>query len=174
MSMRRPYQITATVLLLVAAFIAFESLQLRYYSTLGPGPGFFSVLALRSPGCAGHHNTAAGHVRTTGTDAGGFLRKPNRLHSDGRCRTGAGGNGPVDGAAWLLSHHVGHVRLLALHVRAARADYDCIGFPGGQLRRVLCVRPMAPGTAPEGPVGLLRVSGPARVWYGYGSHSVRL
>lgn len=41
MSMRRPYQITATVLLFLAGFTAFESLQLRYYSKLGPGPGFF-------------------------------------------------------------------------------------------------------------------------------------
>jgi putative tricarboxylic transport membrane protein len=42
MSMRRPYQITGTIFLLFSAFIAYESLQLRYYTPLGPGPGFFS------------------------------------------------------------------------------------------------------------------------------------
>jgi putative tricarboxylic transport membrane protein len=42
MTMRRPYQITGAALLLLAAWIAIESLQLRYYTSLGPGPGFFS------------------------------------------------------------------------------------------------------------------------------------
>ena len=42
MTMRRPYQITGAVLLLLAVWIAVESLQLRYYTSLGPGPGFFS------------------------------------------------------------------------------------------------------------------------------------
>ena len=41
MTMRRAYQITGTVLLLLAAFVAVESLKLRYYTSLGPGPGFF-------------------------------------------------------------------------------------------------------------------------------------
>jgi putative tricarboxylic transport membrane protein len=41
MTMRRPYQITAVVLLLLAGFVAVEALRLRYYTTLGPGPGFF-------------------------------------------------------------------------------------------------------------------------------------
>ena len=41
MTMRRPYLITGTVLLLLAVFIAVESLKLRYYTALGPGPGFF-------------------------------------------------------------------------------------------------------------------------------------
>ena len=39
--MRRPYQIAGGVLLALAGFIAFESLKLRYYTPLGPGPGFF-------------------------------------------------------------------------------------------------------------------------------------
>ena len=42
MSMRRPYQIAGTIFLFFAAFIAYESLKLRYYTPLGPGPGFFS------------------------------------------------------------------------------------------------------------------------------------
>ena len=42
MTMRRTYQITGTLFLLFAAFIAVESLKLRYYTPLGPGPGFFS------------------------------------------------------------------------------------------------------------------------------------
>ena len=41
MTMRRPYQITGIVLFCAASLIAFESLQLQYYSSLGPGPGFF-------------------------------------------------------------------------------------------------------------------------------------
>ena len=41
MTMRWPYVITGTVFLLLAAFIAVESLKLRYYTALGPGPGFF-------------------------------------------------------------------------------------------------------------------------------------
>jgi putative tricarboxylic transport membrane protein len=39
--MKRPYQITALVVLLLAGFLAQESLRLRYYTSLGPGPGFF-------------------------------------------------------------------------------------------------------------------------------------
>jgi len=42
MSMKRPYQIAGTVLLLLAAFIAWEALKLKFYTHLGPGPGFFS------------------------------------------------------------------------------------------------------------------------------------
>jgi len=41
--MKRPYQITSIVLLGMAAFLAREALKLRYYSPLGPGPGFFPV-----------------------------------------------------------------------------------------------------------------------------------
>jgi putative tricarboxylic transport membrane protein len=41
MVMRRSYQITGAVLLLFAVFVAVESLNLRYYTSLGPGPGFF-------------------------------------------------------------------------------------------------------------------------------------
>lgn len=51
--MRRSYQITGAVLLLLAAFVAVESLKLRYYTSLGPGPGFFSFwLALLLGGLA--------------------------------------------------------------------------------------------------------------------------
>lgn len=41
--MKRPYQITGVVLMLVAAFLVRESLRLRYYTPLGPGPGFFPL-----------------------------------------------------------------------------------------------------------------------------------
>ncbi len=41
--MKRPYQITSMVSMLVAAFLARESLRLRYYTPLGPGPGFFPL-----------------------------------------------------------------------------------------------------------------------------------
>jgi putative tricarboxylic transport membrane protein len=40
-TMKRPYQIAGTVLLLFAVYIGRESLGLKYYTTLGPGPGFF-------------------------------------------------------------------------------------------------------------------------------------
>jgi len=39
--MRRPHQVTGVVFLLLAAFVAVESLKLRYYTSMGPGPGFF-------------------------------------------------------------------------------------------------------------------------------------
>lgn len=39
--MKRPNQITATVLILFSAFMAREALDMTYYTPLGPGPGFF-------------------------------------------------------------------------------------------------------------------------------------
>jgi putative tricarboxylic transport membrane protein len=39
--MQRPYQIAGVVLFLFAAYVARESLGLRFYTNLGPGPGFF-------------------------------------------------------------------------------------------------------------------------------------
>jgi putative tricarboxylic transport membrane protein len=39
--MKRPYQITALILLLLSAVTAYQSLQFKYYTPLGPGPGFF-------------------------------------------------------------------------------------------------------------------------------------
>ena len=41
--MKRPYQIASVVLMCMAAFLLRESLKLRYYSPLGPGPGFFTL-----------------------------------------------------------------------------------------------------------------------------------
>jgi len=41
--MKRPYQITSVMLVLLAAYLIRESLGLRYYSPLGPGPGFFPL-----------------------------------------------------------------------------------------------------------------------------------
>lgn len=40
-TMKRPYQLTALALFLLSGLIAYESLQLKYYTPLGPGPGFF-------------------------------------------------------------------------------------------------------------------------------------
>jgi putative tricarboxylic transport membrane protein len=40
-NMKHTYQITGVVFLLLAAFIAWESLQLNFYTYAGPGPGFF-------------------------------------------------------------------------------------------------------------------------------------
>jgi len=40
---KRPYQITSIILLSAALFLASESLKLRYYTPLGPGPGFFPL-----------------------------------------------------------------------------------------------------------------------------------
>ncbi len=39
--MKRPYQITAVVFVLFSAFVVRESVALKFYSSLGPGPGFF-------------------------------------------------------------------------------------------------------------------------------------
>jgi putative tricarboxylic transport membrane protein len=40
-TMKRPYQLTALVLFALSCAIAYEALQLQYYTRLGPGPGFF-------------------------------------------------------------------------------------------------------------------------------------
>lgn len=42
-TMRRPYQILAVFLFLFSYFVMRESLKLKYYTELGPGPGFFPV-----------------------------------------------------------------------------------------------------------------------------------
>lgn len=41
--MSRPYQITAAICLLFAVFVAYESVRLKYYTPMGPGPGFFPL-----------------------------------------------------------------------------------------------------------------------------------
>lgn len=41
MNMKRPYQITGAVFLLLAVFIAWESVEMKFYTYIGPGPGFF-------------------------------------------------------------------------------------------------------------------------------------
>lgn len=41
--MKRPYQLAGAVFLLIAAYVARESLELRYSTPLGPGPGFFPL-----------------------------------------------------------------------------------------------------------------------------------
>lgn len=52
-TMRRPYQVAGGVFLLLAGFVAVEALRLRYYTSLGPGPGFFPFwLALLFGGLA--------------------------------------------------------------------------------------------------------------------------
>ena len=42
LNMRRTYQVTGTILLCLAVYVGHESLALRYYTPLGPGPGFFA------------------------------------------------------------------------------------------------------------------------------------
>lgn len=41
--MTRVIQLTGIALLLISGFLEYESLRLRYYTSLGPGPGFFGV-----------------------------------------------------------------------------------------------------------------------------------
>ena len=41
-TMRLTYQITGAVLLCFSIYVGVEALDLRYYTSLGPGPGFFS------------------------------------------------------------------------------------------------------------------------------------
>ena len=43
MNKRRVYQIAGGVVLALAIFVAYHSLQLRYMTSLGPGPGFFPL-----------------------------------------------------------------------------------------------------------------------------------
>lgn len=42
MTMQRVYQIAGLALLALAVAVVYGALQLRYYTSLGPGPGFFS------------------------------------------------------------------------------------------------------------------------------------
>lgn len=42
-TMKLPYQITSGVVMLIAVFLGGESLKMRYYTSLGPGPGFFPL-----------------------------------------------------------------------------------------------------------------------------------
>ena len=41
--MKRPYQIASLVLICLAAYFCIESLKMRYYTSFGPGPGFFPM-----------------------------------------------------------------------------------------------------------------------------------
>ena len=41
LTMKRPYQITSVILFVLSGYIVVESLKLKYYTPLGPGPGFF-------------------------------------------------------------------------------------------------------------------------------------
>jgi putative tricarboxylic transport membrane protein len=41
-SLRRPHQIAGIVLLALGLLVVWQALSLRYYTSLGPGPGFFS------------------------------------------------------------------------------------------------------------------------------------
>lgn len=41
--MRRTYQVTGLVLLPVALFLGYHATRLSYYTSIGPGPGFFPV-----------------------------------------------------------------------------------------------------------------------------------
>lgn len=41
-SLRRAHQIAGAVLLAVGGFVIWQALSLRYYTSIGPGPGFFS------------------------------------------------------------------------------------------------------------------------------------
>ena len=41
-SLRRAHQIAGVVLLAVGLFVIWQALSLRYYTSIGPGPGFFS------------------------------------------------------------------------------------------------------------------------------------
>lgn len=42
--MKRPYQVAAVAFILLSGFVARESLELRFYTSFGPGPGFFPFL----------------------------------------------------------------------------------------------------------------------------------
>jgi putative tricarboxylic transport membrane protein len=39
--MKRPYQIMSALFFVFSIFIVWQSIELRYYTSLGPGPGFF-------------------------------------------------------------------------------------------------------------------------------------
>lgn len=41
--MTRAHQITAVILMLISAYFAWESLSMNFYTSIGPGPGFFPL-----------------------------------------------------------------------------------------------------------------------------------
>ena len=41
--MARAYQVVSVAFLLLGLFVLYESIQLRFFTRLGPGPGFFGV-----------------------------------------------------------------------------------------------------------------------------------
>lgn len=42
-TLRRPLQVAAIVLVLLGAFVAWRAVELRLYTSMGPGPGFFPL-----------------------------------------------------------------------------------------------------------------------------------
>ena len=42
-TIQRAHQIAGIVFLLIAVFLGYHALKLRYYTPLGPGPGFFPI-----------------------------------------------------------------------------------------------------------------------------------
>ena len=79
--MQRPHQLTGMLLLCIAIYVGIESLKLRYYTSIGPGPGFFplwlsiilGVLALAMLGQA-TLGAAAPLPRDFFADRGGYVR----------------------------------------------------------------------------------------------------
>jgi putative tricarboxylic transport membrane protein len=59
--MKRPYQVTSVFFLLFGAYMAQQSLELKYYTSLGPGPGFFpfwlAIIMIVLAGFMGFHAT---------------------------------------------------------------------------------------------------------------------
>jgi putative tricarboxylic transport membrane protein len=43
LSVKRPYQIASVTMFCLSAYLAYASLRLRFYTPLGPGPGFFPL-----------------------------------------------------------------------------------------------------------------------------------
>jgi len=81
--LKRPYQITVIVLMGVAGYVLHGALQMRYYTSLGPGPGFFPLwLALLLGGLAlamGYQAT----FRASDPMAEDFLASPKGYARDG-------------------------------------------------------------------------------------------
>jgi putative tricarboxylic transport membrane protein len=80
-TMRRPYQITGALLLCFSIYVGIESLDLSYYSSLGPGPGFFSfwlslILGLLAVAMIAQATFGRPEPRPADffTDRGGYLR----------------------------------------------------------------------------------------------------
>ena len=77
--MKRPYQITGFAIVAFAIAVVYESLQLTYYTKLGPGPGYFPFWVAVIVGVLGAAMVFTATVRETQARPADFL--PSRAET---------------------------------------------------------------------------------------------